>query len=188
MEKSPQIFRFKKFSVVNQRSAMKVNTDGVLLGAVMTILPQDSKFLDIGTGTGTIALMTAQRHSDIVNGFCSTGLADQEGPVGTSEQSISLCSCSASCSTDSEQPDKLRLIAYCFEDENIPRRSIKEVLNSYNGTEIIVMIGPEGDFSKEEADLALASGFIPVHLGDSRLRTETAALTATAAVYLQFMQ
>ena len=88
-------------------------------------------------------------------------------------------------STGSEQP--LRLIAYCFEDENIPRRSIKEVLNSYNGTEIIVMIGPEGDFSKEEADLALASGFIPVHLGASRLRTETAALTATAAVYLQFM-
>ena len=91
------VFRFKRFDVVNERSAMKVNTDGVLLGAVMTILPQDSKFLDIGTGTGTIALMTAQRHSDIVNGFCSTGLADQEGPVGTSEQSISLCSCSASC-------------------------------------------------------------------------------------------
>ena len=112
----------------------------------------------------------------------------QNGAGAASEQSISLCSCSASCSTYSEQPDKLRLIAYCFEDENIPRRSIKEVLNSYNGTEIIVMIGPEGDFSKEEADLALASGFIPVHLGDSRLRTETAALTATAAVYFQFMQ
>ena len=108
----------------------------------------------------------------------------QNGAGAACEQSISLCS--ASCSTDSEQP--LRLIAYCFEDENIPRRSIKEVLNSYKGSEIIVMIGPEGDFSKEEADLALASGFIPVHLGDSRLRTETAALTATAAVYLQFMQ
>jgi 16S rRNA (uracil1498-N3)-methyltransferase len=50
------------------------------------------------------------------------------------------------------------------------------------------MIGPEGDFSKEEADLALASGFIPVHLGDSRLRTETAALTAASAVYFQFLQ
>ena len=89
------------------------------------------------------------------------------------------------CSIDSEQP--LRLIAYCFEDENIPRRSIKEVLNSYEGREIIVMIGPEGDFSKEEADLALASGFIPVHLGDSRLRTETAALAAASAVYFRFM-
>ena len=83
--------------------------------------------------------------------------------------------------------DTLRLIAYCFEDENIPRRSIKEVLENYNGKNIIVMIGPEGDFSKEEADLALASGFIPVHLGNSRLRTETAALTAASAAYFRFM-
>ena len=40
---------------------MKVNTDGVLLGAAMTILPADRRLLDIGTGTGTIALMAAQR-------------------------------------------------------------------------------------------------------------------------------
>ena len=89
------------------------------------------------------------------------------------------------CNTSSEQP--LRLIAYCFDDENIPRRSIKEVLNGYEGNEIIVMIGPEGDFSKEEADAALAAGFIPVHLGDSRLRTETAALAAASAVYFRYM-
>ena len=56
-------FRFKKFSVVNERSAMKVNTDGVLLGAVMDIRPEDRSLLDIGTGTGTIALMAAQRLS-----------------------------------------------------------------------------------------------------------------------------
>ena len=56
------VFRFKQFSVSNTLSAMKVNTDGVLLGAAMTI-PQDaSLLLDIGTGTGTIALMAAQRH------------------------------------------------------------------------------------------------------------------------------
>ena len=55
------IFRFKKFEVVNEKSAMKVNTDGVLLGALMTICPSDRHLLDIGTGTGTIALMTAQR-------------------------------------------------------------------------------------------------------------------------------
>ena len=40
---------------------MKVNTDGVLLGAAMTIRPEDRCMLDIGTGTGTIALMAAQR-------------------------------------------------------------------------------------------------------------------------------
>ena len=57
------VFRFKKFEVVNEKSAMKVNTDGVLLGAVMTISPSDLRLLDIGTGTGTIALMAAQRLS-----------------------------------------------------------------------------------------------------------------------------
>lgn len=56
-------FRFKRFEVVNERSAMKVNTDGVLLGAAMTISPEDRCMLDIGTGTGTIALMAAQRIS-----------------------------------------------------------------------------------------------------------------------------
>ena len=55
------VFRFKRFDVVNERSAMKVNTDGVLLGAAMTIKPEDRRLLDIGTGTGTIALMAAQR-------------------------------------------------------------------------------------------------------------------------------
>ena len=58
-------FRFKRFNVVNERSAMKVNTDGVLLGAAMTILPGDTRLLDIGTGTGTIALMAAQRLADM---------------------------------------------------------------------------------------------------------------------------
>lgn len=81
----------------------------------------------------------------------------------------------------------LKLIAYCFEDENVPRRSIKEVLEAYDGRNIIVLIGPEGDFSHEEAKAALAAGFIPVHLGASRLRTETAALTAAAAVYFHYM-
>ena len=60
------VFRFKKFEVVNERSAMKVNTDGVLLGAAMTILPSDRTMLDVGTGTGTIALMAAQRLSSVI--------------------------------------------------------------------------------------------------------------------------
>ena len=82
-----------------------------------------------------------------------------------------------------QESSPLRLIAYCFEDENVPRRSIKDVLQEYKGSEIIVLIGPEGDFSRSEAELALSRGFIPVHLGESRLRTETAALTAVSAVY-----
>lgn len=59
------IFRFKRFSVKNESSAMKVNTDGVLLGAVMKIVPEDRFFLDVGTGTGTVALMAAQRCEDL---------------------------------------------------------------------------------------------------------------------------
>lgn len=83
--------------------------------------------------------------------------------------------------------DALKLIAYCFEDERVPRKSIKDVLEDADGKEIIVMIGPEGDFSKAEAELALEHGFIPVHLGASRLRTETAALTAASAIYFRYM-
>ena len=45
---------------------MKVNTDGVLLGAAMTVRPDDRCLLDIGTGTGTIALMAAQRMADVL--------------------------------------------------------------------------------------------------------------------------
>lgn len=96
-------------------------------------------------------------------------------------------------SGNSGRQDKtLRLIAYCFEDESHRRISIMEAIEDYRQAvaadrrfpEIIVMIGPEGDFSVEEADLAIKHGFIPVHLGPSRLRTETAAVTAAEAVYL----
>ena len=86
-----------------------------------------------------------------------------------------------------QDKDALKLIAYCFDDENMQRRSIKDALSDFQGQEIVVMIGPEGDFSKHEADLAMEAGFIPVHLGDSRLRTETAALAAVSAVYFRFM-
>jgi tRNA1Val (adenine37-N6)-methyltransferase len=68
-------FRFKRFEVVNERSAMKVNTGGVLLGAAMTIMPEDRNMLDIGTGTGTIALMAAQR---VCNDVRETGTPDED--------------------------------------------------------------------------------------------------------------
>lgn len=72
------VFRFKRFEVVNERSAMKVNTDGVLLGASMTVRPTDRRLLDIGTGTGTIALMAAQR---LIDGHVNTGTIDGDSPV-----------------------------------------------------------------------------------------------------------
>lgn len=57
------VFRFKQFSVKNEKSAMKVGTDGVLLGSVMTITGFENRMLDVGTGTGLIALMAAQRNT-----------------------------------------------------------------------------------------------------------------------------
>lgn len=46
------------------------------------------------------------------------------------------------------------------------------------GTDALVLIGPEGDFSEKEVEMALGQGFIPVNLGPNRLRTETAGLVA----------
>lgn len=83
--------------------------------------------------------------------------------------------------------DALRMICYCFEGET-ERVSVKEVLDQSSSDKIYILIGPEGDFSPAEVSLALEKGWKPVHLGDSRLRTETAALTATAAVYFSKMQ
>lgn len=57
---SNSYFQFKQFTIHHDRCAMKVGTDGVLLGA-WGQLPKQGKVLDIGTGTGLIALMAAQR-------------------------------------------------------------------------------------------------------------------------------
>ena len=72
------VFQFKRFAVVNERSAMKVNTDGVLLGAVMNISPDDRNLLDIGTGTGTIAMMAAQRLDEMFIRSSLTAPQDNE--------------------------------------------------------------------------------------------------------------
>jgi 16S rRNA (uracil1498-N3)-methyltransferase len=66
-----------------------------------------------------------------------------------------------------------KLIAHCEEDS---KQSINEYLNK--STAQLICIGPEGDFSKEEIVLALGNNFIPVALGDTRLRTETAGIVA----------
>ena len=84
--------------------------------------------------------------------------------------------------------DPLKLICYC--DSSLPREkrvSIREALAALASQDVYVLIGPEGDFSQEELDLAFSHGWQPVHLGDSRLRTETAALAAVAAVYFNCM-
>lgn len=77
----------------------------------------------------------------------------------------------------------LKLVCCCFEPEG-GRKTITEAIRAAApGTPVTVLIGPEGDFSDDEVALAMESGWIPVSLGASRLRTETAALAAVAAVY-----
>ncbi|WP_339652345.1 methyltransferase [uncultured Salegentibacter sp.] len=58
---SEKAFQFKEFKIEQDRCAMKIGTDGVLLGAWASLEHQPDSILDIGTGTGLIALMLAQR-------------------------------------------------------------------------------------------------------------------------------
>jgi 16S rRNA (uracil1498-N3)-methyltransferase len=69
------------------------------------------------------------------------------------------------------------LIAHCEETE---RKSLKEMIEKRQ--ELTLLIGPEGDFSDNEIKFALENGFIPVTLGETRLRTETAAIVGCHSV------
>ena len=82
--------------------------------------------------------------------------------------------------------DALRCICYCDEVTSLGavKRPLPEVLREAGPKRpVILMIGPEGDFSRSEIAQAVATGWQPVSLGSSRLRIETAAIAATAAVY-----
>lgn len=67
-----------------------------------------------------------------------------------------------------------KYIAYC--DTSIPRKLLSNEYVAHKDT--IILIGPEGDFSIEEIQLALNNNYQPISLGDNRLRTETAAIVA----------
>lgn len=68
-------------------------------------------------------------------------------------------------------------IAHC---EEIDKKSLKNQIKKKEG--ITILIGPEGDFSVKEIEMAIVNDFIPVTLGDTRLRTETAAIVACHSV------
>jgi 16S rRNA (uracil1498-N3)-methyltransferase len=73
--------------------------------------------------------------------------------------------------------DGVKLIAHCEETD---KKTLKSVLKPNEN--ITVLIGPEGDFSEKEIAMAIDSSYIPVSLGITRLRTETAALVACHSV------
>ena len=76
-----------------------------------------------------------------------------------------------------------KFIAHCY--DQIPRTYLfDELRQSAASEELTVMIGPEGDFSLDEVQDAIAAGYQSVHLGTSRLRTETAGLSAVMMMRL----
>ncbi len=72
-----------------------------------------------------------------------------------------------------------KFIAHCEEGE---KPLLKQLYRP--GENALILIGPEGDFSPEEIGLAQANGFEPISLGESRLRTETAALVACHTIHV----
>lgn len=66
-----------------------------------------------------------------------------------------------------------KFIAHCYDS---PKSLMKSIY--HRGGDVLILIGPEGDFSEQEVEMALNAGFDPISLCDSRLRAETAALYA----------
>lgn len=93
----------------------------------------------------------------------------------------------------------LKLIAHCEDgDKKTIRQRLEDFMKAYRRADgvidgdgcraskdlsVVIMIGPEGDFSSREIELALQKGFLPVTLGESRLRVETAAVVSVSEIY-----
>ena len=129
------------------------------------------------------------------SGICGAGAAGASGVCGEGAAGTSgICGAGAVENTLSAGGD-VKLIAYCGEQEKVTlsqavqmaRDKAAAVASGSTKTgctpRITILIGPEGDFSPAEVDAAIAAGFSPLTLGDSRLRTETAAVAAVAGVY-----
>lgn len=79
-----------------------------------------------------------------------------------------------------KQPfDGKKYIAHCQKGH---KDLLKDIYN--RGENALILIGPEGDFSESEVESAIANGFSPVSLGNSRLRTETAAVVACHSIHM----
>jgi 16S rRNA (uracil1498-N3)-methyltransferase len=73
-----------------------------------------------------------------------------------------------------------KFIAHCTEEKKQHLSAIIQPLSS------LILIGPEGDFTPKEIDIALQNNFKPVSLGKTRLRTETAGIVAATLLYNQY--
>lgn len=74
-----------------------------------------------------------------------------------------------------------KFIAHCMDGAKV---SLADATNAFTSSQII-LIGPEGDFTNEEINVAFQNHFVPVALGETRLRTETAGIVAAAVLAMQ---
>ena len=79
-----------------------------------------------------------------------------------------------------EDQESKKAIAHCEEDQE--KKYLNQIFQA--NERYLILIGPEGDFSVPEIEKAISAGFIPVSLGEARLRTETAALYACTEIAL----
>lgn len=105
--------------------------------------------------------------------------------VSAMKQSLKYCKPVVGEMTDfkkfvSQERAGEKFIAHCYDDEKTLLKDIHVA-----GCDATILIGPEGDFSPEEVKMAIEAGYKPVSLGNSRLRTETAALAACHILMLK---
>ncbi|MDE5772829.1 MAG: 16S rRNA (uracil(1498)-N(3))-methyltransferase [Muribaculaceae bacterium] len=77
-------------------------------------------------------------------------------------------------------PATIKLMGYCSQE--IERRRLVDEFSPEQ--DVIILIGPEGDFTPEEVAMAMDAGFVPVTFGNTRLRTETAAIAALQTLHV----
>ena len=80
----------------------------------------------------------------------------------------------------SAETHRKKYIAHCAEESKTSLKNVVSEQATKSPNDSVILIGPEGDFTSDEITLALHADFIPVALGNTRLRTETAAIVAAA--------
>lgn len=197
--------RIEKILVSAAKQSLKGGVPAVL--GPMTVRDFIMEYGDIPDNTGKISGDTGETHS---GNICRPVKPDESGHTGTSNmirpfEGNGALRLIAYCFEDGSRPrisikKALEALSCNSKPGNpytacFPAPQAGTPIPDKPGTssgkilrDICIMIGPEGDFSREEAALAISYGFIPVHLGASRLRTETAAVTAAEAVYFHYME
>jgi 16S rRNA (uracil1498-N3)-methyltransferase len=175
----------KKQSVVSILDEKKIASPLKQVSLAVSLLKNASRFewlLEKATELGVTEITpllcdrTERQHFrfDRMNGIIIAAmLQSQQSFLPTLHQPVSAEKCIMQ--TTYQQ----KLIAHCEEDTRTPLRSIS-ISNRCQ-----ILIGPEGDFSPKEIELALANQFQPVMLGNTRLRTETAAVAAATLLCMQ---